>query len=29
VAYGRTVAADGVDASPPLFPRLEAPATAA
>ena len=29
VAYGRTAAADGVDASPPLFPRLEAPATAA
>jgi methionyl-tRNA synthetase len=29
VARGRAVAADGIDASAPLFPRLEAPATAA
>jgi methionyl-tRNA synthetase len=29
VAYGRTLAADGIEAAAPLFPRLEAPATAA
>jgi methionyl-tRNA synthetase len=29
VAAGRTVEADGVEASPPLFPRVEAPAAAA
>jgi methionyl-tRNA synthetase len=29
VARGRTVAADGVEAAAPLFPRVEAPATAA
>jgi methionyl-tRNA synthetase len=29
VARGRTVAAEGVDAAAPLFPRVEAPATAA
>jgi methionyl-tRNA synthetase len=28
VAYGRLVAADSVEASAPLFPRIEAPATA-
>jgi methionyl-tRNA synthetase len=29
VAPGRTVEAEGVEASPPLFPRVEAPAAAA
>jgi methionyl-tRNA synthetase len=29
VARGRTVAAEGIDAATPLFPRVEAPATAA
>ena len=29
VAYGRTVAATGIEAAQPLFPRIDAPATAA
>jgi methionyl-tRNA synthetase len=29
VARGRTVAAEGIEAAPPLFPRVEAPAAAA
>jgi methionyl-tRNA synthetase len=29
VAYGRTVAASGIEAAAPLFPRIDAPATAA
>jgi methionyl-tRNA synthetase len=29
VAYGLTSGADGIDAAPPLFPRVEAPAAAA
>jgi methionyl-tRNA synthetase len=28
VAYGRLVAAEGIEGAPPLFPRVEAPATA-
>ena len=29
VAYGRTAATSGIEAAPPLFPRIDEPATAA